>query len=150
MNLFYEARNQSSLGQRWVLDVVKERVRSTKWPNTYCGVVKQYKQFSWYLGTMKKKFEKLDPLRWDKIIWDKYKDIPIERKAWLKAVNLAGVHYLSRDFSELVPHQSTHYMTKQLYSKGKTCWLKDAHVSGIIGDHVFFDKVNETENCINV
>lgn len=147
MNLFYEARQQSSLGQRWVLDVVRKRVTSSRWPDTHCGVIKQHKQFSWYLGKLKEKFECIDPLYWNKAILERYKDIPLEKKAWLKAVRLAGGHYFFKSIPEFVPHQSTHYMTKQLYRKDKTCWLKDANVSGIIGDHVFFDKVNETENC---
>lgn len=46
-NIFFEARNQSTLGQAAVAWVTLNRVESSRYPNTICGVVWQRKQFSW-------------------------------------------------------------------------------------------------------
>tara|TARA_R110000851_G_scaffold96526_1_gene209467 strand:+ start:4090 stop:4530 length:441 start_codon:yes stop_codon:yes gene_type:complete len=46
-NLHYEARGESLAGIRAVANVVLNRVKSKRWPNTICKVVYQYKQFSW-------------------------------------------------------------------------------------------------------
>lgn len=46
-NIFFEARNQSTLGQVAVAWVTLNRVESSRYPDTICEVVWQHKQFSW-------------------------------------------------------------------------------------------------------
>ena len=46
-NIYFEARNQSTLGQASVAWVTLNRVESTRYPDDICGVVWQNKQFSW-------------------------------------------------------------------------------------------------------
>ena len=46
-NIFFEARDQSTLGQAAVAWVTLNRVESSKYPNSICEVVWQNKQFSW-------------------------------------------------------------------------------------------------------
>ena len=46
-NIYFEARNQSTLGQVAVAWVTLNRVESDRYPDTICGVVWQDKQFSW-------------------------------------------------------------------------------------------------------
>lgn len=46
-NIYFEARNQSELGQRAVAWVTLNRVESDGYPNTICDVVWQRRQFSW-------------------------------------------------------------------------------------------------------
>jgi len=46
-NVYFEARNQSTLGQIAVARVTLNRVNNPQYPNTICGVVWQDKQFSW-------------------------------------------------------------------------------------------------------
>ena len=46
-NIYFEAGNQSLLGKLAVGLVVMNRVKSQRYPNTVCGVVRQRKQFSW-------------------------------------------------------------------------------------------------------
>lgn len=46
-NLHAEARGESLAGIKAVANVVLNRVKSNRWPNTICKVVYQYKQFSW-------------------------------------------------------------------------------------------------------
>jgi len=46
-NIYFEARNQSILGQKYVAWVTMNRVKNRKWPGTICKVVWQKRQFSW-------------------------------------------------------------------------------------------------------
>lgn len=46
-NIYFEARNQSTLGQVAVAWVTLNRMENDRYPNTLCGVVWQHKQFSW-------------------------------------------------------------------------------------------------------
>jgi len=46
-NIYFEARNQSTIGQVAVAWVTLNRMEETQYPNTVCGVVWQNKQFSW-------------------------------------------------------------------------------------------------------
>jgi len=47
MNMFYEARSESGVGQFYVATVTLNRVQSERYPNNVCDVVWQNKQFSW-------------------------------------------------------------------------------------------------------
>jgi N-acetylmuramoyl-L-alanine amidase len=49
-NIFYEAGNQSERGKVAVAYVTLNRMRSKTYPNTFCSVVYQRKQFSWTLN----------------------------------------------------------------------------------------------------
>lgn len=46
-NIYFEANNQSYIGQQAVAWVTLNRVTSGDYPNNICDVVFQYKQFSW-------------------------------------------------------------------------------------------------------
>lgn len=45
--VYHEARGESFAGQVYVGYVIKNRVRSPLFPNTYCGVIEQPYQFSY-------------------------------------------------------------------------------------------------------
>lgn len=47
VSIFYEARGEPVAGQRAVFDVIMNRVKSPRWPNTIYEVVYQKDQFSW-------------------------------------------------------------------------------------------------------
>jgi spore germination cell wall hydrolase CwlJ-like protein len=46
-NIFFEARNQSLIGQASVAWVTLNRVDAVRWPDAICEVVWQHRQFSW-------------------------------------------------------------------------------------------------------
>ena len=46
-NIYFEAANQSTIGKLAVGLVVRNRVESSRYPDTICGVVNQRSQFSW-------------------------------------------------------------------------------------------------------
>jgi N-acetylmuramoyl-L-alanine amidase len=47
LNIYHEARGESSVGQRAVAHVVLNRSKSSFFPNTLCEVIWQRSQFSW-------------------------------------------------------------------------------------------------------
>jgi len=47
LNIYHEARNQPTIGQVAVGQVVMNRVRDERFPDTVCGVVKQGQTYSW-------------------------------------------------------------------------------------------------------
>jgi spore germination cell wall hydrolase CwlJ-like protein len=47
-NIYFEARGETENGQIAVAYVTLNRVRSSKYPNSICGVVKDPAQFSWF------------------------------------------------------------------------------------------------------
>lgn len=48
MAVYYEAGNQTVLGKIGVANVIRNRKEHRRFPNTYCGVVQQPSQFSFY------------------------------------------------------------------------------------------------------
>lgn len=48
--VYFEARGESLEGQLAVAEVIANRAESSRWPSTYCGVVKQRSQFSFVKG----------------------------------------------------------------------------------------------------
>ena len=69
--IYWEARNQPTIGQLAVAQVVVNRVESKRWPSTICDVVWQKKQFSW--------------------THDGKSDRPKEKTAWRKSKMLAAL-----------------------------------------------------------
>ena len=65
--IYFEAGNQSYEGKLAVGVVVMNRVKDKKYPNSVCGVIKQYKQFSWYWDGKSNEPFKNDPA-WDESI----------------------------------------------------------------------------------
>ena len=47
LNVYHEAKNQSFLGQVAVAQVVMNRVKDERYPNTVCEVVKQGQTYKW-------------------------------------------------------------------------------------------------------
>lgn len=113
LNIFFEARDQSIAGQVAVAQVTMNRVRSEKYPETVCGVVYQYKQFSWY--------------------WDGKSDVPTEEEAWERAQMVAQGVLAGSGHAALmgdVLHYHAWYVNPR--------WNKRMTVSMRIGDHIFY------------
>ena len=54
-NIYHEARGESIHGQWFVAYVTRNRVNSDSYPDTYCKVIKQPYQFSWWNDGQNKK-----------------------------------------------------------------------------------------------
>ncbi len=78
-NIYHEARGESWEGMLAVGVVTLNRVASPHYPDTIEGVVKDYKQFSWY--------------------WDGMPDTIRDRRAWKKAKAAAAAVLFNSDLS---------------------------------------------------
>ena len=123
LTVYFEARDQSTLGQLAVAQVVMERVESDRFPDTVCDVVKQggdfrrYQcHFSWYC--------------------DGLSDSPTDERAWERAfltasaalsgtrsADLAGVTHYHGDYVSPVPYWAS---------------VSTVHLVTQIGDHIFY------------
>lgn len=104
---------------------------------TYCGVITEPKQFSWY-NTWKRRLPS-NPLKWYDYLKKIYTDKPKELESLDRVFNFAVRHYLVN--GEDATYGATHYLTLELYRSGKIDWANKATVVAIIGNHVFLKDV---------
>ena len=134
VNLYYEARNQSIEGQRWVLDVVRNRVARKQWPDTSCGVIKQRLQFSWYNSA--KEWMPEDETEWYDFLKEQVRSSPVESLALKEAMRLATQHYHHQPDDRT--GGATHYMTWDLWITHSVSWGETLGIAGKVSDHIFF------------
>lgn len=111
-NIYFESRGETELGKLAVAQVTLNRVKHpSRFKETICDVVYEYKQFSW---TLKQRREILDKAAWE---------------AAVKTARLAlsGQHALTG-------FKATHFHTRQV----KPSWRKDYKVVTVIGNHIFY------------
>jgi spore germination cell wall hydrolase CwlJ-like protein len=116
LNIFHEARSEKFLGQVLVAQVTKARVLNDKYPDTYCEVVYQNKQFSWvHQG-------KSEPILENRR----------EREAWLLAEHIAYamiVSELDESVSDIMYYHSTEVSPK---------WARKMERKFQYGKHIFY------------
>ena len=124
-NIYYEARSSNRADRIAVADVVLNRVKDTRYPNTICEVVKQGKkhadgsmkrnacQFSWYC--------------------DGKSDWPTNMDAWVDA-QLIAYNMMEYGQGRGLTEGSTHYHAKYVSPE----WAKDFTLIGRIGMHIFY------------
>ena len=124
-NIYYEARGSNLADQAAVADVVLNRVKDSRYPNTICEVVQQGKQhangqmvrnrcqFSWYC--------------------DGKSDYPTNQEAWTAAQQTAYMMIYYDDYRGIT-EGATHYHAD--YVKPK--WARDLQLVGRIGVHIFY------------
>jgi len=129
-NIYFEARNQSLRGKIAVGQVTMNRVRSSNYPNTVCGVVYQaeYKpswktgnpvparnrcQFSWYCDGKPEKI--------------------LDMKTWEHCFMLAEL-LIHGKLQEPIAHEATHYHAD--YSNPR--WANYMQTTGKVGNHIFY------------
>jgi len=127
LNIYFEAANQSTAGKLAVAIVTYNRVKSNRFPNTFCEVVYESKkdlqnnpirnncQFSWYC--------------------DGKTDIPYEGKQWKISRELAIWFYRNRSKIPDITDGSTHYHGD--YIK-KPYWSKIFSKTVSIDNHIFY------------
>ena len=112
-NIYFEANNQSYIGQEAVAWVTLNRVNSGDYPNNICDVVFQYKQFSWTID-------------------GKYNTPRSVKKfsvALAAAINVYSNYGRAKDPTEGATMYHTVYI--------KPYWHHDYTPTVIIGDHIF-------------
>lgn len=149
-NTYFESRAESIQGKMATANVVKNRVENTKFPNTYCGVIKQgpvresWKtrkdptlpkekriyiprkhrcHFSWYCDGEKD------------IIWIQYMNgTPIEANmtAWRDSVNVA-LMVMTGQAKDNTNGSLYYYAHSLVYPH----WAKEYNTVKVIGNHTF-------------
>jgi spore germination cell wall hydrolase CwlJ-like protein len=114
-NIYFESRGEPDIGQVAVGQVVMNRVRSNRWPNTICGVVWQEKQFSW---THDGKSDRISLLN------------SINRESWIKSVYYAVTALHEND----ITNGATHYHSINV----TPYWARYMEVTAMIGNHIFY------------
>jgi spore germination cell wall hydrolase CwlJ-like protein len=125
-NIYFEAKNESKLGQLAVAQVVMNRMYDHRYPNTVCDVVKQgltYKngkvvlgkcQFSWYC--------------------DGKSDQPnMKSKQWENAIRYASI-VMSETINIDVTDGATHYHATYV----RPAWAKTKTRTTRIDRHIFY------------
>lgn len=124
-NVYYEARGSNLADQAAVADVVLNRVKDTRYPNTICKVVNQGRQradgsmvrnmcqFSWYC--------------------DGKSDYPRDKDSWASAQQTAYMMIYHGDYRGIT-EGATHYHAKYV----NPSWARDLQLIGRIGVHIFY------------
>lgn len=111
LNVYFEARDQDTDGQRLVAEVTMQRVLTPGYPATVCEVVWQDGAFSW--------------------TQDGKSDDPKEAEAWLLAQIIANETLL---YGCSLCTGATHYATID----AMPYWADDLLTVGQWGDHIFY------------
>lgn len=121
-NIWHEGRGESLEGQLWIAQTTINRVGSTDFPDSICGVVRQKNAFSWYHEIPKNK-HKVKP------------DNKLEQQAYNQielAINIVKIlNSLNIDIAK---------GSKFYYKVGarKPRYLKSATLVKVVGNHKFY------------
>ena len=129
-NLMHEARGEGTEGMQAVAAVVANRVLSSKYPNTICGVILQKNQFSWTQDRAKVQHMINASASSSKRSTMRYTGE--DYLAYQRAVSIA-----SRGVTELstaVPRGVMHYAHKNVQNQ----WTRSMKVSQTVKNHVFY------------
>lgn len=118
LNVYFESRGESSLGQKAVAWVTINRVNDPEYPDTICDVVHDHYQFSWVL--------------------DKNSNIPTEKNAWNQSLYIAW--YVLNNKHVLKDPTDGAVMFHTLNSKPS--WRKAYIPTAKIDAHIFYKKGN--------
>jgi len=101
--IYFEARNQPTIGQVAVASVVMNRVHDPRWPDTVCEVMKEGPTYKWkqdYPVKHKCQFS---------FYCDGLSDKPKDQRAWNKAIQIAEEVYYSYNLSIDIVEGATFY-----------------------------------------
>ncbi len=132
LNMYHEARSSNLADQVAVSDVVFNRVRSTRYPNTICEVVEQGLISSWHLKTTGKRVPIKNKCQFS---WycDGKLDEPLEKDAWEKAKLLASHMYKYGDYKGITEGAIMYHADYV-----EPYWAKHYQLVGTIGKHKYY------------
>jgi len=120
LNIYFESRGESSLGQKAVAWVTLNRTNSPEYPDDICDVVYDRGQFSWTR--------------------DKKSNEPKDNNAWARALYIAYVIFKTHNISNDPTDGAVMFHTLN----SKPYWRKSYVVTAKIDGHIFYKK--ETSN----
>lgn len=118
-NVYYEAATtQSYKGSLAIGTVTAMRVKKNTYPNTFCEVVWQPKQFSWTNNGISRR--------------------PKNKKAWKRSLEIAETVLLKFEAIRRIDPTggATHFHASNMNPKPK--WARGKQPSIIIGEHIFY------------
>ena len=125
MNIYWEARSQSTAGQIAVAQVVINRVNDSRYPDNVCDVVTQGVRHSGSDLPVKHKCQ----FSW---FCDGLKDKPTDSKAWAKALLVAVTVHDGKTVDML--DGATHYHAVNVYPD----WALTKTKTSRIDNHIFY------------
>ena len=129
--IYFEARGESTEGKAAVAQVIYNRIRSKKFPDSICKVVKQPFQFSWYspenrteevINVLKGRLSGLNAL---------------DREAYKQAKEIALRAYTGLIEPDPKLASALYFVHKSITSKQQP-WLKKLKLLATIGNHKFY------------
>ena len=140
LNMYFESRGSSVADMAAVSDVVLNRVKDARYPNTICEVVKQAKmKESWKTA----KDQDLDdqqrvyvPVKNKcQFSWycDGKADVPLNQDLWHLVQNMAYLIIWEKKYVGLT-EGSTHYHAEYVNPR----WASGLHLTGRVGKHIFY------------
>lgn len=131
LNIYHEARSENMAGKFAVADVVLNRVKDTRYPNTVCDVIYQAELSEWWLERGKKV-----PVR-DRCQFSWYcdglKDDPKDTDAWAESL-MISYQILNNNLYRGLTEGATHYHANYVSPP----WAPRFHFVGHIGSHIFY------------
>lgn len=116
--LWFESRNQGEKGMRAVLSVVVNRFKHKKYPDTFCKIESQRKQFSYVVNGRK---PKINPK-------DEHEEKILEQVSKLAHSAVVG------SFKPIFPSTVLHYARKEI----ENSWTRDLQRYTTVSDHAFY------------
>ena len=120
--LYYEARSEGTMGILAVASVIENRKNHVNYPSSYCGVIKQHKQFSYTLEgrpdveSMERRLNASDKMMYG-------------------YVSEVADNMLQGQFKPVLEHSVLWYATTSV----RNYWTKTKAVAARIGKHVFYE-----------
>jgi len=126
LNVYHEAKNQSTIGQIAVAQVTMNRVHDERYPDNVCDVVKQGQTYKWKRDL---------PIRHKcQFSWycDGKSDEPKDKQAWQYAIMVADGVYYGKVINLIdgATHYHAHYVNPS--------WAETKTYITRIGDHIFY------------
>ena len=131
LNIYFESRGSNLADKAAVADVVLNRVKDSRYPNTVCEVVKQGKQKpSWKDPNKMVMVRNACQFSW---YCDGKKDEPKDTDAWVEAQMTA---WSMMEFEKFrgITEGATHYHATYV----RPAWAKQLQLVGRIGAHIFY------------
>ena len=130
-NIYFESRSSNRADRMAVADVVLNRVKDSRYPNTICKVVHQGKQMpSWKDPSKMVMVRNKCQFSW---YCDGKSDWPKDMDAWVEAQQIAHNMMVYSD-ARGITEGATHYHAKYVDPN----WARHYQLIGRIGEHIFY------------
>ena len=122
--LYAEARSEPEEGIRAVMSVIYNRKKAKGYPNTFCGVILQDKQFSAFNEDKSLATKPLKPIR------------ELDKEAYRKVSSVAQ-EAVQGAFTPVLDEDVLHYAHKRV----KNSWTRKFERVKVIHQHVFYKEI---------